>query len=124
MRLLSSSSFEPSFVRILEMITSRLLPWESMLILPEVLIICSRDWVIPICLTKSESTSNASFLGETSVDSNTELSPTSSNGAWVVGGGLSFGLGSRLSGGINVGMVSGRNDYNETFASGGLSFRF
>ncbi|PPR29398.1 MAG: hypothetical protein CFH31_00506, partial [Alphaproteobacteria bacterium MarineAlpha9_Bin1] len=73
---------------------------------------------------QSENTSAGAFLGETSYDSNIEQSPSTSSGSWVVGGGLNFALGSRLSGGINIGTVSGRNDYKESFASGGLSFRF
>jgi hypothetical protein len=73
---------------------------------------------------QSESSSAGSFVTETSADSNTELSPSTTNGSWVVGGGLNFALGSRLSGGINIGTVQGRNDYEESFASGGLSFKF
>jgi hypothetical protein len=42
----------------------------------------------------------------------------------VLGGGINFALGSKITGGISVGSVSGRDEYNETFASGGLSLRF
>ena len=72
----------------------------------------------------SESTTGASYGTETSVDSQTELAASDANSSWVLGGGVNFALGSRLNGGINLGTVNSRNDYNESFASGGLSIRF
>jgi hypothetical protein len=72
----------------------------------------------------SESTTSPVYLGETSADTQTEQAASNANSSWVVGGGVNFALGSRMIGGINLGTVRGRSDYNETFASGGLSIKF
>ena len=72
----------------------------------------------------TESTTKGSYTTETSVDSNTELAVSDANSSWVLGGGINFALGSRMVGGINLGTVNGRNDYNESFASGALSIKF
>jgi len=72
----------------------------------------------------SESTTSPVYLSETTADSQSELSASNANSSWVLGGGINFALGSRLVGGINVGTVSGRDDYKESFASGGLSIKF
>jgi len=72
----------------------------------------------------TESTTKGSYTTETSVDSNTEQAVSDAGSSWVLSGGVNFALGSRLVGGINIGSVNGRNDYNETFASGALSINF
>jgi len=72
----------------------------------------------------SESTTSATYAAETTADSNTEQAASDGNSSWVLGGGINFALGSRLIGGINLGTVSGRDDYKESYASGGLSIKF
>ena len=73
---------------------------------------------------QNESTTSPVYESEVTADSATELSASSHSGSWIFGGGINFALGSKLTGGISVGSVSGRDEYNETFASGGLSLRF
>jgi len=72
----------------------------------------------------SESTTSAAYATETSVDGNTEQSTSDAGSSWVLGGGVNFALGSRLIGGINLGTTQNRNDYNESYASGGLMIKF
>jgi len=72
----------------------------------------------------TESTTQGSYSAETSADTNTELAVSDANSSWVLGGGVNFALGSRLVGSINIGTVNSRDDYNESFASGGLAIRF
>ncbi len=73
----------------------------------------------------SEDTTKASYKSETGTDGNDqEQAGSSYSSSYTIGGGINFMLGSHVTGGVRVGNVNGRDDWEESYMSGNISIGF
>jgi len=80
---------------------------------------------------ESESTTSASYKSEAGTDSagddgtaDSDVAASSYNSSVRVGAGINFNLNSYISGGIRAGMISARNDWEETYYGGNIMIGF
>jgi len=73
----------------------------------------------------SEDTTAASYKTEASTDG-TALDVAASNyeSSYTVGGGINFMIGSHIKGGLRVGSINGREDWEENYMAGNISIGF
>ena len=73
----------------------------------------------------SEDTTRASYKTEASTDG-TALDVAASNyeSSYTIGGGVNFMIGSHVKGGLRLGMINGRDDWEEDYMSGSISIGF
>jgi len=73
----------------------------------------------------SEDTTKASYKSETGTDGNDqEQAGSNYSSSYTIGGGINFMLGSHITGGVRVGNVNGRDDWEESYMSGNISIGF
>ncbi len=73
----------------------------------------------------TEDTTAAVYKAEAGTDgNNAEAAATNYESSLHMGGGLNFNLGSHVKGGLRVGNISGRDDWEEDYISGNLSIGF
>ena len=78
---------------------------------------------------ENESTTSASYKAEAGADtaasaSDTDVAASNYTSSLRVGGGINFNLNSFISGGVRAGMISGRDDWEETYYSGNIRIGF
>jgi len=73
----------------------------------------------------TEDTTKASYKAETGTDGDAvDVAPSDADTSYSIGGGINFMLSNHLSGGIRMGSVNGRDDYDETYMSGSINLSF
>ena len=74
---------------------------------------------------RSEDTTRATFKAEVGTDGNdTEQASTNYSSSVHIGGGMNFILGSHISGGLRLGNINGRDDWEEDYIAGNISLGF
>jgi len=78
---------------------------------------------------ESESTTSAAYKTELGTDvavgtTDTDVAASKYNSSLRIGTGINFNLNSYISGGIRAGMISARNDWEETYYSGNIKIGF
>jgi hypothetical protein len=73
---------------------------------------------------ESEDTTRAVYVSEAGTDETTETASTDYSTAYHVGGGINFNLGSMITGGVRLGMRSGRDDWEEDYMAGSIRVGF
>lgn len=73
----------------------------------------------------SEDTTKAAYKTEAGTDGTAQdLAASNYSSSYSVGGGVNFMIGSHINGGVRVGMVNGRDDWEESYMAGNLSIGF
>ena len=73
----------------------------------------------------SEDTTKAAYIKEVGTDENDrEQAGTNYSSSMKIGGGINFMLGSHLKGGVRVGKIYGRDDWDENYMAGSISLGF
>jgi hypothetical protein len=72
----------------------------------------------------SEDTTGAAYKGELGADGSTEAKATDYTDSVRIGGGVNFMLGSHITGGVRAGLVTGRDDWEESYVAGNISIGF
>jgi hypothetical protein len=73
----------------------------------------------------SEDTTRASYKTEAGTDgNNSENAGTNYSSSYTIGGGVNFMIGSHIKGGVRLGMINGRDDWEEDYMSGSISIGF
>ena len=57
-------------------------------------------------------------------DGSTETKATDYTDSIRIGGGLNFMLGSHITGGVRAGLITGRDDWEESYVAGNISIGF
>jgi len=74
---------------------------------------------------RSEDTTRAVYKAEVGTDgNNAEAASTNYSSSLHLGGGMNFMLGSHITGGVRLGNINGRDDWEEDYISGNLSLGF
>ena len=78
---------------------------------------------------ESESTTKASYKTELGTDvavgaTDTDVAASNYSSSLRIGAGINFNLNSYISGGVRVGMISARNDWEETYYGGNIKIGF
>jgi hypothetical protein len=73
----------------------------------------------------SEDTTKASYKTETGTDGDAlDVAASSYSSSYSVGGGINFMIGSHINGGVRLGMINGRDDWEESYMAGNISIGF
>ena len=73
----------------------------------------------------SEDTTKAAYKTETGTDGSAlDLAASNYESSYTIGGGINFMIGSHINGGVRLGTISGRNDWEESYMAGNLSIGF
>ena len=73
----------------------------------------------------SEDTTKAAYKTEAGTDgSASDLAASNYESSYTIGGGINFMIGSHINGGVRLGTISGRNDWEESYMAGNLSIGF
>ena len=73
----------------------------------------------------SEDTTKAAYKTETGTDGSAlDLAASNYESSYTIGGGINFMIGSHINGGVRLGTISGRNDWEESYMAGNVSIGF
>ena len=73
----------------------------------------------------SEDTTKAAYKTEAGTDgSASDLAASNYESSYTIGGGINFMIGSHINGGVRLGTISGRNDWEESYMAGNVSIGF
>jgi hypothetical protein len=73
----------------------------------------------------SEDTTKAAYKVEAGTDGTAaDIAASNYASSYTIGGGINFMLGSHINGGVRLGMVNGRDDWEESYMAGNLSIGF
>jgi hypothetical protein len=73
----------------------------------------------------SEDTTKASYKTEAGTDGDAkDIAASNYSSSYSVGGGINFMIGSHINGGVRLGMVNGRDDWEESYMAGNISIGF
>ncbi|MBJ85006.1 MAG: hypothetical protein CMJ11_05715 [Pelagibacterales bacterium] len=73
----------------------------------------------------SEDTTDALFKSEAGTDGSAlDLKASNYETSYTIGGGVNFMIGSHVRGGLRLGMINGREDWDENYMSGNISIGF
>ena len=73
----------------------------------------------------SEDTTKAAYKTEAGTDGSAlDLAASNYESSYTIGGGINFMIGSHINGGVRLGTISGRNDWEESYMAGNLSIGF
>ena len=73
----------------------------------------------------SEDTTKASHKAEASTDGTaSDLAASNYESSYTIGGGVNFMIGSHIKGGVRLGMINGREDWEEDYMAGSISIGF
>jgi hypothetical protein len=73
----------------------------------------------------SEDTTAASYKAEAGTDGSAlDLAASNYESSYTIGGGVNFMIGSHIKGGLRLGMINGRTDWEEEYMSGSISIGF
>ncbi len=73
----------------------------------------------------SEDTTKAAYKAEAGTDGDAlDVAASNYETSYTVGGGINFMFGSHIKGGVRLGMVNGREDWEESYMAGNLSIGF
>ena len=73
----------------------------------------------------SEDTTKASYKTEAGTDGSAlDIAASNYSSSYTIGGGVNFMIGSHINGGVRLGMINGRDDWEETYMAGNLSIGF
>ena len=73
----------------------------------------------------TEDTTKASYKAEAGSDGTAlDLAASNYSSSYTIGGGVNFMIGSHINGGVRLGMINGRDDWEESYMAGSLSIGF
>jgi len=73
----------------------------------------------------SEDTTKAAYKTETGTDGSAlDLAASNYESSYTIGGGINFMIGSHINGGVRLGTINGRNDWEESYMAGNVSIGF
>ena len=73
----------------------------------------------------SEDTTKAAYKTEAGTDgSASDLAASNYESSYTIGGGINFMIGSHINGGVRLGTINGRNDWEESYMAGNVSIGF
>jgi hypothetical protein len=73
----------------------------------------------------SEDTTKASYKTEAGTDGSAlDIAASNYSSSYTIGGGVNFMIGSNINGGVRLGMINGRDDWEESYMAGNLSIGF
>jgi hypothetical protein len=73
----------------------------------------------------SEDTTKAAYKAEAGTDGAAlDVAASNYSSSYTIGGGVNFMIGSHINGGVRLGMVNGRDDWEESYMAGSLSIGF
>ena len=73
----------------------------------------------------TEDTTKAAYKAEAGTDGGAlDLAASNYSSSYTIGGGINFMLGSHINGGLRLGMINGRDDWEESYMAGNISVGF
>ena len=73
----------------------------------------------------SEDTTKAAYKTEAGTDGSAlDLAASNYESSYTIGGGINFMIGSHINGGVRLGTINGRNDWEESYMAGNVSIGF
>ena len=73
----------------------------------------------------TEDTTKAAYKSEKGTDGTAaDVAASNYSSSYTIGGGVNFMVGSHIKGGVRLGMVNGRDDWEESYMAGNLSIGF
>ena len=73
----------------------------------------------------SEDTTKASYKTEAGTDGTAlDIAASNYSSSYTIGGGVNFMIGSHINGGVRLGMINGRDDWEESYMAGNISLGF
>lgn len=73
----------------------------------------------------TEDTTKAAYKAEAGTDGTAlDLAASNYSSSYTIGGGINFMIGSRINGGVRLGMINGRDDWEESYMAGNISLGF
>ena len=73
----------------------------------------------------TEDTTQAKYKTEAGTDGEAlDLAASNYSSSYTIGGGVNFAIGSHINGGVRLGMINGRDDWEESYMAGNVSIGF